>query len=110
MKLTIYRHLRIDFMIAWGIVWNALLGVGLGLDHHVGSHQSIYFNGMSAVAALGTSLLCLSILCVPRMHFYALRKEVTIPVVRRDLWFLIVLTGFLGSASAIGLIWGGQHA
>jgi hypothetical protein len=109
MTLTIYRHLRISFMIVWGIAWNALLGIGLVLDRDAGSHQSIYFNGMFAVTALGTSLLCLSVLYVPRMQLHALRKGITILVVRRDLWFMSALTGFLGGVSTIALIWGRQH-
>jgi hypothetical protein len=107
MALSTFRHLRITFMLAWVLAWNALLGIGLFLDRQAGSSQSTYFSGMFAVAALGTSFLFLSLLYVPRTRAYALRAGATFDAIRGDLWFLVVFTSLLGLASIAGLLLGG---
>ncbi|MCL2346089.1 MAG: hypothetical protein FWC58_09600 [Desulfobulbus sp.] len=107
MTFTFYRHLRIGFMLAWVIAWNALLGIGIMLDKQAGSSPSSYFSGMFAVALIGTSLLCLSVLYLPRMQTHALRTDVTVADVRPDLWRLAALAAALGMASVIGLALGG---
>ena len=87
MASPIYKHLRMSFMVAWVVAWNALLGVGLLLDRQAASAQSIFFGGMFALAALGTSLLCLALLYVPRVQASAFRIGTSVAVVRRDLCF-----------------------
>lgn len=106
MASPIFRHLRIGFMVAWLVAWNALLGVGLLLDRQTVSTQSTYFGGMFAIAALGTSLLCLALIYVPRVQASAFRVGASVADVRRDLWFLAALTGILGLGSAAGFLVG----
>jgi hypothetical protein len=109
MPLTIYRHLRISFMLLWVVLWNALLGTGLFLDRQAGYEHGIFFSAFFGVAALGTSCLCALVLYVPRMQALALRAGATVADVRRDLWFLALLSGALGVASSVGFFMGGQH-
>lgn len=106
MAPAIYRHLRIGFMVAWVVAWNALLGIGLLLDLQTSSAPSTYFGVMVALAALSTSLLCLALLYVPRLQASAFRMGTSVAVVRRELWFLAALTGILGLASAAGFLAG----
>jgi hypothetical protein len=106
MALTIYRHLRISFMLLWVVVWNALLGTGLFLDRQAGYEHGIFFSALFGVAALGTSCLCALVLYVPRMQALALRAGATVADVRRDLWFLALLSGALGVASSVGFFMG----
>jgi hypothetical protein len=61
---------------------------------------------MFAFAALGTSLLCIALLYIPRLQTSAFRKGTSVAVVRKDLWFLTALTGILGLASAAGFLLG----
>ena len=109
MTLTIHRHLRIGFILVWVVAWNAILGLGLALDHGATPTTSVFFAAAFALAGLSTSFLCLSVLFVPRMQVLALRPGTTIATVHRDLLFLAVLTGSLAVVSAVSVLLGGPR-
>ena len=110
MTLQFYRHLRIGFMLLWLVAWNVLLGLGILLDGGASGASSKYFSVMFAVALLGTSGLCLAVLRVPGLQALALRPESTLHMVRRDLWFMVLLGPGLALVAIAGQLLGAPSA
>ena len=54
-----------------------------------------------ALAALGTSTLCLSIILLPRMQALTLYPGAPIALLRRELWILVTVTGVCGLAGPL---------
>ena len=100
MTLTLHKHLRIGVMLAWVIAWNGMLVAGLLLDQLAGGKHA-FFTSAFVLAALGTSTLCLSIILLPRMQALTLNPDAPIALLRRELWFLLAVTGLCGLAGPV---------
>jgi hypothetical protein len=103
MTLTLHQHLKAGVMLAWIIVWNAMLVAGLVLDQVAGGRHAWFISAFT-LAALGTATLCLSIIMLPRMQALVFNKGVAIASVRRELWLLAGVTaacGLVGPISAL---------
>ena len=100
MTFTLHKHFRTGFMLAWIIAWNAMLVAGLLLDQLLGGRHA-YFTSAFALAALGTSTLCLSIILLPRMQALSLNPDAPVALLRRELWILVAVTGVCGLAGPL---------
>lgn len=98
--LTLHKHFRTRFMLAWVIAWNTMLVAGLLLDQIAGGRHA-FFTSAFALAALGTSTLCLSIILLPRMQALTLNPGAPIAALKRELWILVAVTAGCGLVGPI---------
>jgi hypothetical protein len=96
----LFRHLRVMVMIAWVVAWNAtlLLGMwvgGVGLSYHSTASRIALL-----IALFGTTAFALGVAYSTKVQAWALRSREAVPGLRRDLWFIALLTsvGFVATA------------
>jgi len=104
MEISLHKHLRVGFMLAYVVAWNVILGVGVWMDRGANSFGISTFAVLSVVVLLGTSLLCLGVIFVPAVRAVALKPSSDIAFVRRDLWTIFVFCGAMGLLKCLGVI------
>jgi Cu/Ag efflux pump CusA len=75
-----------------------LMNGGLGRLHSPLARQLV------AAALLGTTVFVLSILLIPNVRSWALRPDDQISAIQKELWFLTVLSGAMGTAMLLSII------
>ncbi len=98
--LTLHTHFRTRFMLGWVVAWNGTLVGGLLLDQMAGGRHA-FFTSAFALAALGTSTLCLSIILLPRMQVLTLNPGAPVQKLKRELWLLVAVTAVCGLVGPI---------
>jgi hypothetical protein len=97
--VELFRHLRVAVMIAWVFAWNAVLLFGMWLGGQGFSYKSVSARIALLVALWGTATLALAIARSTKIQAATLKSRENIPGLRKELWFIAVVT--LGSSSAI---------
>jgi len=91
----IVTHLRISVMVAYVLIWNGLLFLGIWLGGRGLSYDSPIAEIMLLVALIGTALFALSVAHSSWVQSVVLRSRSNLPGLRIELWFIAILTAFL---------------
>lgn len=110
MNSELHKYLRIGVMVAWVVLWNVLLGVSIWLNDGLGHVRVPLANWPTAVALLGSSAFALLIAHSERVQAWALRPGTSARPIRKELWFVALLTGALGSGALYGALVGALGA
>jgi hypothetical protein len=86
------KHLRVAAMVAWLIAWNGILLLGMWLGGQGLSYKSASSRIALLTALLGTAALALGIAYSTQIQAATLRSLENIPGLRRQLWFVAVIT------------------
>jgi hypothetical protein len=89
---NLYKHLRVAVMIAWLIAWNAILLFGMWLGGQGLSYKSASSRIALLTGLIGTAALALGIAYSAQIQAATLRSRENIPGLRRELWFMVVIT------------------
>ena len=92
----LHHHIRAPILIAWVVAWNVLFGLAFWLnDGFVLSpgRLTLIPAGVPGILSAGFAVL---IACSPRVQARVLRPEGDVRVIRRDLWFIALVTGWPG--------------
>lgn len=100
----IIKHLRIRVMIAWVIAWNILGGLSIWIGGERHTINSFISNALTLTALLGTSCVALAIIYSATAQAVTLRASDSIQGLRKELWFIAVLTAGLAVAQIVALI------
>jgi len=95
----LFRHVRGVVLVGYVVAWNALLAAGMWAG---GSwdFKSTAARVFLLVALLGTTGLGLAIAYWDPVQTWALRSRENLPGLRKDLWFIVLLTGLGAAATA----------
>jgi hypothetical protein len=97
--LGLYKHLRVEAAVSWLIWWTLLIGIAtFGELADWASHLLV------AIALEGTAGLCLAILMSSRVRVMTIRPASDVSFIRRELWFVVSMTGAMGAMPILGLL------
>jgi hypothetical protein len=103
MKGDLNSQLKSGVAFAGFVIWTVLLGVGIWVNGGLGPITSPLALALAALALLGSAIFFLLIMYSPTVRAFALRPGADLDTIRKELWFTILLTGFLGAGTLYSL-------
>ncbi len=82
-------------MVAYVVVWNGVILLGMWMGGGGFTYQSVPARTMMLVALWGTAIFALMIAYSPQVQAVTLRSRENIPGLRKELWFIAILTVFI---------------